>query len=66
MTNEHLGTPKYQIIYLNGPSSSGKTSLVKALQDKLSQPFLHVGVDKIIGMMPAKLNDWTGGEAPEG
>lgn len=66
MANEHLSTPKYQIIYLNGPSSSGKTSLVKALQEKLSQPFLHVGIDKIIGMMPAKLNDWTGGEAPEG
>ncbi len=29
-------------------------------------PFLHIGIDKVIGMMPAKLNDWEGGIAPIG
>lgn len=55
-----------QIIYLNGPSSSGKTTLAKALQHAFKEPFLHVGIDKIIGWMPEKVNDWTGGEAPLG
>src|SRR5258708_1171167 len=55
-----------QIIYLNGPSSSGKTTLAKALQHAFKEPFLHVGIDKIIGWMPEKINDWTGGEAPLG
>ena len=58
MTNELV-----QIIYLNGPSSSGKTTLAKALQHAFEEPFLHVGIDKIIGWMPEKVNDWTGGEA---
>jgi chloramphenicol 3-O phosphotransferase len=49
----------YQIIYLNGPSSAGKSTLARALQNKLSQPFLVLGIDQIIFMMPEKLNDWT-------
>lgn len=55
-----------QILYLNGPSSSGKSTLAKALQDVLDPPHLHVGIDKIIGMMPFNINNWEGGEAPEG
>jgi len=55
-----------KIIYLNGPSSSGKTSLAKALQEFLEEPYLHLGIDKIIGFMPAKLNNWTGERVPEG
>jgi chloramphenicol 3-O phosphotransferase len=55
-----------QIIYLNGPSSSGKTTLAKALQHAFEEPFLHVGIDKIIEWMPEKVNNWTGGEAPLG
>lgn len=61
VTNNHV-----QIIYLNGPSSSGKTTLAKALQHAFDDFFLHVGIDKIIGWMPEKVNDWTGGEAPLG
>ncbi len=57
---------KYQIIYLNGPSSSGKTTLAKALQEALETPFLHIGIDKVIGLMPEKVNNWTGGDAPLG
>lgn len=55
-----------QIIYLNGPSSSGKTTLAKALQHAFDDLFLHVSIDKIIGWMPEKVNDWTGGEASIG
>ncbi len=61
MTNDSV-----QIIYLNGPSSSGKTTLAKALQHAFQELFLHVGIDKIIGWMPEKVNNWTGGEAPLG
>jgi chloramphenicol 3-O phosphotransferase len=56
----------YQIIYINGPSSSGKTTLAQALQQEFDQPFLHIGIDRVIGMMPNKLNDWEGGPAPLG
>ena len=55
-----------QIIYLNGPSSSGKTTLAKALQEVLEKPYLHLGIDKIIDFMPAKINNWEGGFASEG
>ncbi len=48
----------YQIIYLNGSSSSGKTTLAGALQEKLEQPFLVLGIDQIIYMMPERMNDW--------
>ena len=61
MTNDPI-----QIIYLNGPSSSGKTTLAKALQQSFETLFLLVGIDKIIGWMPEKVNDWTGGTTPIG
>lgn len=61
MTNSSV-----QIIYLNGPSSSGKTTLARALQHAFDDLFLHVGIDKIIGWMPEKVNDWIGGEASLG
>jgi len=55
-----------KIIYLNGPSSSGKTTLAKALQESFSEPFLHIGIDKIIGFMPEKINNWEGRPASLG
>jgi chloramphenicol 3-O phosphotransferase len=33
------------IIYLNGTSSSGKTSITRALHDQLDQPYLHCPID---------------------
>ncbi len=66
MEKGDLKETSVQIIYLNGPSSSGKTTLAKALQSALELVFLHIGIDKIIGWMPEKINDWTGGEAPLG
>lgn len=55
-----------QIIYVNGPSSSGKTTLAKALQKEFDLPFLHIGIDRVIGMMPEKLNNWEGQPASLG
>jgi chloramphenicol 3-O phosphotransferase len=54
------------IIYLNGPSSCGKTYLAHALQKALKEPFLYVSMDRMIQMMPPSFNDWTGGVALEG
>ncbi len=48
------------IIYINGPSSAGKTQLALALQEALPEPYLYLSIDTLIGLMPAKVNDWTG------
>jgi chloramphenicol 3-O phosphotransferase len=40
------------IIILNGASSSGKTTLLKELQQGLDQPFLDAGIDKFLWMLP--------------
>jgi chloramphenicol 3-O phosphotransferase len=42
------------IILLNGTSSSGKTSLVRALQDALDVPLLDAGIDKFLWMLPKR------------
>ncbi len=42
------------IIFINGTSSSGKTSIVRALQDLLPDPFLEAGLDKFIYCLPAR------------
>lgn len=57
---------EFQIIYINGPSSCGKSTLIKALQQDLKEPYLHIGVDRMIAMMPEKTNNWNGGAAPLG
>ena len=48
------------IIYLNGPSSAGKTTLSRALQERLPEPYLYLSIDALIEMMPANVNDWSG------
>lgn len=42
------------IILLNGVSSSGKSSVARALQDAWPTPILHVGVDTFVDMLPAR------------
>lgn len=42
------------IIFLNGTSSSGKTTILKNLQQKLDLPFLELGLDKFIWMLPRR------------
>ncbi len=36
---------KGHIIFLNGTSSSGKTTIAKALQDKLAEPYMVISMD---------------------
>ncbi|HHE37057.1 MAG TPA: chloramphenicol phosphotransferase [Candidatus Cloacimonetes bacterium] len=43
-----------KIIFLNGTSSSGKTSIAKELQKILEEPYLLVSVDNFISMLPQK------------
>jgi len=45
------------ILILNGASSSGKTSLLRALQGLLEEPFLDAGIDKFIWMLPKRYLD---------
>ncbi len=45
------------IIILNGASSSGKTSLLEALQEMLPDAYLNAGIDKFIWMLPARYLD---------
>jgi len=47
---------KGNIIILNGVSSSGKTTLAKTLQERLSQPYFHMDVDAFCLMSPEKFN----------
>ncbi|HNZ13689.1 MAG TPA: hypothetical protein PKL11_08550, partial [Anaerolineaceae bacterium] len=42
------------IIFLNGTSSSGKTCLLEALQERLEPPYLNMGIDKFIWMLPER------------
>lgn len=46
------------IIALNGPSSVGKTTLARLLQETLPRPFLRLALDELIQMMPAHTNQW--------
>ncbi|MFJ2770921.1 chloramphenicol phosphotransferase CPT [Streptomyces sp. NPDC087300] len=42
------------MIILNGGSSSGKTGIVRCLQDVLPDPWLAFGIDSLIEALPAK------------
>ncbi len=42
------------ILILNGASSSGKTTLLRLLQDQLVEPYLEAGIDKFIWMLPSR------------
>lgn len=42
------------ILVLNGTSSSGKTSIVRALQEVLEAPYLDAGIDRFLWMLPKR------------
>lgn len=42
------------IIILNGTSSAGKTSIIKALQERLPVPALDMGLDRFLWMLPMR------------
>ncbi|MFP3986376.1 chloramphenicol phosphotransferase CPT [Streptomyces sp. E11-3] len=44
-----------QMIILNGGSSSGKSGIVRCLQDVLPDPWLAFGCDSFVDAMPAKM-----------
>jgi chloramphenicol 3-O phosphotransferase len=44
-----------QVIVLNGGSSSGKSGIARCLQAVLADPWLAVGVDALIEMMPPSM-----------
>lgn len=46
------------VLILNGTSSAGKSTLVRAIQATLEEPFLEAGLDKFLWMLPSPyLND---------
>lgn len=45
------------IILLNGVGSAGKSSIARALQAMLSDPWLHVSMDGFLDMLPGHLHD---------
>ena len=45
---------KGKIILLNGASSSGKSSIAIELQSLLKEPCMHLGIDTVFTMIPAK------------
>ncbi|MBS1718260.1 MAG: AAA family ATPase [Armatimonadetes bacterium] len=49
-----MSTSPGKIILVDGPSSSGKSTLAKALQDALTEPFWHYSIDHIFaaGCLP--------------
>lgn len=45
---------KGNIIFLNGISSSGKTTLEKVLQDSLQEPYFRISADAFFTIAPQK------------
>ena len=50
------------IIFLNGTSSSGKTSVAHALQDLFETPLLYVSVDDFLQTLPTRYVDYLSGK----
>lgn len=46
------------MLFVNGASSAGKTTLIRAVQDLVSVPYLHVGLDHCFASVP---EPWGGG-----
>ncbi|MET7477826.1 chloramphenicol phosphotransferase CPT [Streptomyces sp. NPDC005648] len=46
-----------QVIVLNGGSSSGKSSLVRALQTVLPEPWLAFSIDGFVELLPVPMRD---------
>jgi chloramphenicol 3-O phosphotransferase len=59
-----------RIILLHGASSSGKSTLARAIQVQLDEPFLHLSSDQMVGMLPERRDAdgpfawWTGLRPP--
>lgn len=42
------------LLMLNGASSSGKTTLLRAIQNGIDLPFVEMGIDKFLWMLPSR------------
>ncbi|MFC9440798.1 AAA family ATPase [Nocardia sp. NPDC057030] len=51
------GVPS-RVIFLNGTSSSGKTTLARSIQDESDVPFVYWGIDTLFDLVPP---NWGGG-----
>jgi chloramphenicol 3-O phosphotransferase len=49
------------IIFLNGCTSAGKTSLARAMQARLDPPHLRYGIDDAFAMLPVRLHNHPDG-----
>ncbi|WP_447007214.1 chloramphenicol phosphotransferase CPT family protein [Saccharothrix isguenensis] len=47
-----------RVIFLNGTSSAGKTTLARAVQDESDAPFVYWGIDTLFSLVPP---NWGGG-----
>ncbi len=45
------------VVFLNGASSSGKTTLIQVLQKRMEGPVLHAGLDQFLWMLPGRYLD---------
>jgi chloramphenicol 3-O phosphotransferase len=52
-----MSHPKPSIIFLNGTSSSGKSTLTAALQSRLEPVFLHFSEDYFFNMLPGNAHE---------
>lgn len=47
-----------KIIFLNGASSSGKSTIANELQKQLGAPYLRIGIDDALQMLPERFRDF--------
>jgi len=47
-----------RVIFLNGTSSAGKTTLARAIQDESATPYVYWGIDTLFTLVPP---NWGGG-----
>lgn len=60
ITGGEMGLPGWardpgHIVFLNGTSSSGTTSVARAFQELAAAPYLHTGVDHFLERVPSRL-----------
>ena len=57
----YCGAVRIQVIVLNGGSSSGKSGIARCLQAVLPDPWLALGVDRLLEALPASLQTSAAG-----
>ncbi|MEM7766820.1 MAG: AAA family ATPase [Pseudomonadota bacterium] len=49
------------VIFLNGCTSAGKSSIARSLQEQMPSPYLLSGIDDAFAMLPARLHNTADG-----